>query len=239
MAMIVPDGSTTFTMSPSSKSPSMDVTPTSNSDVALSLSSGTCFLVDVHNTLCKALAVCNPLLDLCRRVRIGTELRVHSLLRSLGKLLEDVVSLTVGDDNLYAFVGNLPGYVGLGHHSAAAEVTLAGLDIFAEVAVVVDHRDDTRVLVGRIAVEDTVYIGENDQRVGVHHRCHESCKLIVIGEHQLQTLVVSFSLTIGTTPFSSITFMQALWLRYSPRVEKLSFIVSTCPMWMPYSRKRS
>ena len=47
------------------------------------------------------------------------------------------------------------------------------------------------------------------------------------------TLTVSFSLTIGTTPFSSITAMQARWLRYSRRVAKLSFIVSTWPTGMP------
>ena len=53
------------------------------------------------------------------------------------------------------------------------------------------------------------------------------------------TLTVSFSLTMGITPLSSITPMQARWLRYSARVEKLSFMVSTCPTWTPCSRKRS
>ena len=41
------------------------------------------------------------------------------------------------------------------------------------------------------------------------------------------TLTVSFSLMIGTTSWASITSMQARWFRYSRRVEKLSFIVST------------
>ena len=34
---------------------------------------------------------------------------------------------------------------------------------------------------------------------------------------------------MGMTSFESITSMQARWFRYSRRVEKLSFIVSTCP----------
>ena len=53
------------------------------------------------------------------------------------------------------------------------------------------------------------------------------------------TLTVSFSLTTGITPFSIITSMHALWLRYSRRVAKLSFMVSTCPIRMPCSLKRS
>ena len=44
------------------------------------------------------------------------------------------------------------------------------------------------------------------------------------------TLTVSFSLMMGTTSWASITSMQARWFRYSRRVEKLSFIVSTCPI---------
>jgi len=43
------------------------------------------------------------------------------------------------------------------------------------------------------------------------------------------TLTVSFSFTMGMTPFSSITVMHERWLRYSPRVAKLSFMVNTCP----------
>ena len=53
------------------------------------------------------------------------------------------------------------------------------------------------------------------------------------------TLTVSFSFTIGMTPLSSITLMHERWLRYSRREAKFSFIVSTCPTCMPYSRKRS
>ena len=49
------------------------------------------------------------------------------------------------------------------------------------------------------------------------------------------TLTVSFSLMIGTTSWASITSMQARWFRYSRRVEKLSFIVSTWPMVVPQS----
>jgi len=53
------------------------------------------------------------------------------------------------------------------------------------------------------------------------------------------TLTVSFSLTMGITPFSIITRMHERWLRYARREEKFSFMVSTCPTCMPYSRKRS
>ena len=53
------------------------------------------------------------------------------------------------------------------------------------------------------------------------------------------TQTVSFSLTMGSTPFSSITLMQARWLSYCSPGWKFSFIVSTCPTWMWYSRKRS
>ena len=53
------------------------------------------------------------------------------------------------------------------------------------------------------------------------------------------TLIVSFSLTIGITPLAIITVMHERWLRYSRLVAKLSFIVSTWPTGMRYSRKRS
>ena len=53
------------------------------------------------------------------------------------------------------------------------------------------------------------------------------------------TEIVSFSLTIGTTPAESIASMQLRWLRYCRRVERLSLVVSTCPQAMPYSLKRS
>ena len=43
------------------------------------------------------------------------------------------------------------------------------------------------------------------------------------------TLTVSFSLTMGMTPFSIITRMHERWLRYARREEKFSFMVSTCP----------
>ena len=53
------------------------------------------------------------------------------------------------------------------------------------------------------------------------------------------TEMVSFSLTIGSTPLASIVSMQLRWLRYWRRVERLSLVVSTCPQTMPYSLKRS
>lgn len=53
------------------------------------------------------------------------------------------------------------------------------------------------------------------------------------------TEMVSFSLTIGSTPLASIVSMQLRWLRYCRRVERLSLVVSTCPQTMPYSLKRS
>lgn len=53
------------------------------------------------------------------------------------------------------------------------------------------------------------------------------------------TEIVSFSFTIGITRAESIASMQLRWLRYWRRVERLSFVVSTCPQAMPYSWKRS
>ena len=53
------------------------------------------------------------------------------------------------------------------------------------------------------------------------------------------TLTVSFSLTMGTTPLSSMTLIHARWLRYSRREAKFSFMVRTCPIRTPYSRNRS
>ena len=44
------------------------------------------------------------------------------------------------------------------------------------------------------------------------------------------TDTVSFSLTIGNTSFSSITVIQACWLRYCSPGRKFSFIVSTTRM---------
>ena len=41
------------------------------------------------------------------------------------------------------------------------------------------------------------------------------------------TLTVSFSLTMGSTSFSNITFMQARWFSYCSPGWKFSFIVST------------
>ena len=139
----------------------------------------------MDNTLGEAFAVGNPLLDLRCRIRIRTELGVHCRLRFLNKVGKDIVGLAIGNDNLYSFVGNLTGNVNFGNHSATTEVALAGLDILTEVTVVVDHRDNTRVSVGRITIIYSVDIGENDESICRHHRSHKSGKLIIIGEHQL------------------------------------------------------
>ena len=53
------------------------------------------------------------------------------------------------------------------------------------------------------------------------------------------TETVSFSLTMGRTLFSSITVIHACWLRYCSPGSKFSFMVSTCPTWIPNSRNRS
>ena len=60
--------------------------------------------IDVDDTFGEALAVCNPLFHGRRGIGVGPELSVHGLLRMLGQVDEDVVGLSVGDDNLDAFV---------------------------------------------------------------------------------------------------------------------------------------
>ena len=68
--------------------------------------------------------------------------------------------------------------------------------------------DDFRCRVGRRAVVDAVDIAEDNQDLRIHHGSYQSGELVIIGEHQSLTEMVSFSLTMGITPFSSITVMQ-------------------------------
>ncbi len=57
--------------------------------------------------------------------------------------------------------------------------------ILAQVAVVVHHWYDSCARFGRVAVVYTVYIRQYDERLSIHHRCHQPRQLVVVGKHKL------------------------------------------------------
>ena len=104
----------------------------------------------------------------------------------LGKVDEDVVRRTIGNNHLDTLVGYLTGDLQFRDHSSASEVALGVLNILTEITVVVDHRDDARVRSLGVPVVDAINIGKDDERLGVHHRSHKTGELIVVREHQLR-----------------------------------------------------
>ena len=76
---------------------------------------------------------------------------------------EDVWRVAVGYDDLDASLCHLLRCVSLRGHAATAVAALAGLDILADVSVVVNRRYDASVRVARVAVVDAIHIGEEDE----------------------------------------------------------------------------
>ena len=102
----------------------------------------------------------------------------------LGQVDEDVVGLSVGDDNLDAFVCHFACNMRFSDHSATSEATLLIDNIFSQIAVVVDHWYDARAGFLRISVVDAVDVTQDDKRVAIQHGGDEPRKLVVVGEHQ-------------------------------------------------------
>ena len=111
---------------------------------------------------------------------------MHRLHGFCGQFDENIGGLPVGDNHLDALLGHLACDIGLGEHSPAPESAFGVLYVFAQVAVVVYHRYDTRLRILRIAIEAAIHIAQDDERVGIHHRSDESGEFVIVGEHQLR-----------------------------------------------------
>lgn len=137
-------------------------------------------------SLGETLAVSDPLLDLRNRVRGRHETGRYDVRSRRQQVGQYTVALAVGDRHLDSLVRHLARHAVLGQHPSPPELRATGLNIPAQiVAVRLDRSDDGRSGIGRIAVIYSVYIAQNDQGLGIHHRRDQARKLVVVGEHQL------------------------------------------------------
>ena len=97
----------------------------------------------------------------------------------------DIPAPAVGNDNLDAFGSHTCTDTLFGDHASASGRRARVVDITRQVVTGLDPFDNPRVGTLRIAVEDPVDIGQNQQRRGIHHRGDKPRKFVVIGEHQL------------------------------------------------------
>ena len=111
-------------------------------------------------------------------------------------------------------------------HATTTEGTLLGLDVFREVAAGSHLTDEFGTGIIGMGGEDAVDVREQDEGVCLHHLGDEAGELVVIRKHQLCD-ADGVVLAMGSTLFSSITVIQARWLRYCSPGSKFSFIVST------------
>ena len=117
-------------------------------------------------------------------------------------------TLAVGDDDLDAFGGYLACNALLGDHAAEPETRLAGLYVLTDVGIVADDGDKLRVGIGGVTRVDAVDVAEQDEQVGRHHGGDETESSSLSVNISSVTEMVSFSLTMGTTPSCSITSIQ-------------------------------
>ena len=98
-------------------------------------------------------------------------------------------------------------------HASASETGFGSLYVRGQVFAVLYLTDDFRCRVGRRAVVDAVDIAEDNQTcASIMEAISPESSSLSVNISSL-TEMVSFSLTMGITPFSSITVMQFFWLR--------------------------
>ena len=90
---------------------------------------------------------------------------MKGLHRMLLQVDEDVWRIAIGNDDLDAGIGNFLGGLCLRCHTATAMTALAGLYVFADVAIIIYRWDDACMRLAGIAVVDSVHIGKEDERV--------------------------------------------------------------------------
>ena len=73
---------------------------------------------------------------------------------------ENVGGVAVGYDNLDASISYLLGCLQFRNHAASAMTALAGLYVFADVAIIIYRWDDACMRLVGVAILDAIYVGE-------------------------------------------------------------------------------
>ena len=68
--------------------------------------------------------------------------------------------------------------------AASAEAALGGLYVLVDVVAIVHDWDDARTLIFGVAIVESVDVGEDNQRLCVHHSRYQTGELVVVGKHQ-------------------------------------------------------
>ena len=94
--------------------------------------------------------------------------------RTLHEIYENVLALTVGDDDADTSQGCLGCGRVFGVHASTAESAFLWLDVFAKVTARRHLADELGFGIIGMGGEDAVYIRKQDECVGFHHLCDES-----------------------------------------------------------------
>ena len=90
------------------------------------------------------------------------ELGARSVVTVVHEVDEDIVTLTVGDDDAYALGCRLGCNATLALHASASCARLGGLDVVAQVLAWLDDADEARLRVGWVARVYAVDVAEDD-----------------------------------------------------------------------------
>jgi hypothetical protein len=140
----------------------------------------------VQGALGEAFAAGDPLLDPRSRSGSRFETRAYDVAVREDQIRQDIVAAAVGDHDLDALARRARRNAALGRHASATARGTRRVDVLREVAARGDAADDLRGGVRRRTVVDAVDIAQDDERLGSHHRRHETRKFVVVGEHQLR-----------------------------------------------------
>ena len=86
------------------------------------------------------------------------KLGMKGLHRMLLQVDEDVWRITIGDDHLDAGIGYIVGGLYFRCHTASAVTALAGKNVLADVAVVINRWDDAGGRLAWVAIVDAIHI---------------------------------------------------------------------------------
>ena len=114
------------------------------------------------------------------------EARAERLFWVQVEVCENVLTLAVGYQYLYALIGHLAGDACLGEHAPTPEVRLAGLYVGGQIVCRTYLPYHLSLRVRRVSVIDAIYVAQYDERLCIHHGGYQAAQLIVIRKHQLR-----------------------------------------------------
>ena len=163
--------------------------------------------------LSQSLRCGNPLFHAGYSAFCRNKARTNRLCRMLQQIDQNMVFLAVGYNDGNALIGHLAGNGSLGQHAAPAESRFLRLYIVRKILSLL-HLRITCVpgLEGEPLYMPSILLSMINACISIMEAIIPESSSLSVNISSV-TEMVSFSFTIGMTPFSSITIMQLRWFR--------------------------